>query len=153
MRIYFCGSILGGRQNAAVYPVIVRQLESRGHDVLTKHVAWPDVVDREQGLTAQQVFRRDMDWLAEADAVVAEVTTPSLGVGYEIAVGLQRAKPTLCVYRQGTALTKLIAGNTDPGMNVRSYTTEEELLRLLDAFLLTLGLAEPARPGPARLRP
>jgi hypothetical protein len=153
MRIYFCGSILGGRQNAAIYPVMVHHLESRGHQVLTKHVAWPDVVVREQGLTPQEVYRRDMDWLALADTVVAEVTTPSLGVGYEIAVALQLAKPTLCVYRQGTALTKLLAGNTSPGIAARSYATEEELLRLIDAFLQTPPVAGAARIDPAAPQP
>lgn len=135
MKIYFCGAILGGRQNAALYATIVNHLEAKGHQVLTKHVAWPDVVAIEGAYTPQDVYRRDMGWLAEADVVVAEVTTPSLGVGYEVATALHLGKPTLCIYRQGTAVTKLITGNTSPYITVQTYTTEEEALSLIDAFL------------------
>ncbi len=138
MKIYFCGSILGGRQNAAIYPVIVDHLEVLGHIVLTKHVARLDVLAFESPRTPQEVYTRDLDWLAEAGAVVAEVTTPSLGVGYEIAVALNLAKPTLCLYRQGTAVTKLLLGNTSPAITVRAYATERQLLSLIDVFLQCL---------------
>jgi hypothetical protein len=139
MKIYFCGAILGGRQNAAVYQVIVAHLERLGHQVLTKHVAWPDVVSAESSVSPQQVFRRDMDWLTECDAVVAEVTTPSLGVGYEIAEALHLRKPVLCVYRQGAAVTKLLTGNTSPGIRVAEYGSEAEMLGLVDEFLAAVG--------------
>lgn len=138
MKIYFCGAILGGRQNAAIYPVIVDHLESAGHDVLTKHVARPDVLASESAVTAREVYERDMAWLAESEAVVAEVTTPSLGVGYEIAVALSSRKLTLCLYRQGAAVTKLLTGNTSPGLTVTPYASVPELLAIVDAFLVAV---------------
>jgi len=67
--------------------------------------------------------------------VIAEVTTPSLGVGYEVATALHLGKPTLCIYRQGTAVTRLITGNPSPHITVQSYSTEKEALRLIDGFL------------------
>ncbi len=135
MKIYFCGSIAGGRQSAAVYPVIVDHLEASGHSVLTKHVARPDVLRWEDVKTPQEVFGRDMAWLRECDAVVAEVTAPSLGVGYEIAEALHLRKPVLCVYREGVNLTKLLTGNTEPGIAVLAYTSEAAMLGSIDAFL------------------
>lgn len=135
MKIYFCGSIAGGRQSAAVYPVIVDHLEAGGHTVLTKHVARPDVLRWEDASTPQQVFIRDMVWLRECDAVVAEVTAPSLGVGYEIAEALHLRKPVLCVYREGINLTKLLTGNTEPGIAVLPYASEAVMLVAIDSFL------------------
>ena len=135
MRVYFCGSIAGGRQSAAVYPVIVDHMEAAGHVVLTKHVARPDVLTWEEAKTPQEVFARDMAWLRECQVVVAEVTAPSLGVGYEIAEALHLRKPVLCVYRHGVNLTKLLTGNTEPGIVVLSYVTEEALLGAVDEFL------------------
>ncbi len=135
MKIYFCGSIAGGRQNAAVYSVIVDHLEAGGHSVLTKHVARPDVLRWEDASTPQQVFTRDMTWLRECDAVVAEVTAPSLGVGYEIAEALHLRKQVLCVYREGGNLTKLLTGNTEPGITVLPYTSETVMLAAIDNFL------------------
>jgi glycosyltransferase involved in cell wall biosynthesis len=135
MKVYFGGAIAGGRQNAAIYRVIVDHLESTGHDVLTKHVARADVLTWEQARTPQEVYERDMAWLRQCDAVVAEVTSPSLGVGYEIAEALHLGKPVLCIYRDGTALTKLLTGNTKPGIVVLAYASEAELLSAVDAFL------------------
>ena len=135
MKIYFCGSIAGGRQNAAVYCVIVDHLEAMGHDVLTKHVARPDVLNWEEAKTPQEVYARDMAWLRQCDAVVAEVTSPSLGVGYEIAEALHLAKPVLCVYREGTVLTKLLTGNTEPRIVVLAYRSEAAMLSAVDSFL------------------
>ena len=139
MKIYFCGAILGGRQNAAVYAVIVDHLEAMGHDVLTKHVARPDVVSSESGVTPRDVYERDMAWLAECGVVVAEVTTPSLGVGYELAEALRMRKPVLCVYRRGAAVTKLITGNTSPGLQTFAWSSEAELLAAIDRFLSEQG--------------
>lgn len=135
MRIYFCGSIAGGRQNAAVYRVIVEHLEAMGHDVLTKHVARPDVLTWEEAKSPQEVYARDMAWLHQCDAVVAEVTSPSLGVGYEIAEALHLGKPVLCVYHEGIVLTTLLAGNTEPGIVVLAYASEAMMLSAVDAFL------------------
>jgi nucleoside 2-deoxyribosyltransferase len=116
MKVYFGGAIAGGRQNAAIYRVIVDHLESTGHDVLTKHVARADVLTWEQARTPQEVYERDMAWLRQCDVVVAEVTSPSLGVGYEIAEALHLGKPVLCIV-------------------VLAYASEAELLSAVDAFL------------------
>ena len=32
-----------------------------------------------------EIYRRDIQWISECDMVIAEVTNPSLGVGYEMA--------------------------------------------------------------------
>jgi nucleoside 2-deoxyribosyltransferase len=98
-------------------------------------VARPDVLTWEQTKTPREVYARDMAWLRQCDAVVAEVTSPSLGVGYEIAEALHLGKPVLCVYREGTSLTKLLTGNTEPGIVVLAYTSGAELLSVVDAFL------------------
>jgi nucleoside 2-deoxyribosyltransferase len=135
MKIYFCGSIAGGRQNAAVYRAIVDHLEAMSHEVLTRHVARPDVLNWEQTRTPQEVYARDMAWLHQCDVVVAEVTSPSLGVGYEIAEALHLGKPVLCVYREGIVLTKLLTGNTESGIVVLAYASEAMMLNVVDAFL------------------
>lgn len=44
MKIYFCGSIRGGRDDVHLYQKIVRKLQSYG-TVLTEHVANSDLND------------------------------------------------------------------------------------------------------------
>uniref|UniRef100_A0A4W2F8K6 2'-deoxynucleoside 5'-phosphate N-hydrolase 1 n=1 Tax=Bos indicus x Bos taurus TaxID=30522 RepID=A0A4W2F8K6_BOBOX len=41
----------------------------------------------------------DLAWLQQADVVVAEVTQPSLGVGYELGRAVALHKPVLCLFR------------------------------------------------------
>ncbi|XP_076033617.1 5-hydroxymethyl-dUMP N-hydrolase-like isoform X1 [Oratosquilla oratoria] len=38
-------------------------------------------------------------WLKQCHVIVAEVTQPSLGVGYELGRGVEMKKKILCMYR------------------------------------------------------
>ena len=73
------------------------------------------------------------------DAVIAEVSTPSHGVGYEISYALRLRKPVLCCYKEGVPVSKMILGNDSPGLAVQSYQDEREALELIDKFLSGLG--------------
>jgi hypothetical protein len=138
MRIYFCGAIAAGRQNLPVYQYIVRRLTRQGHQVLTEHVADPDVLDRERALTPRRVYERDAEWMGAAEAVVAEVSMPSLGVGYEIACALMSGKPTLCLYRQGLEISKMITGNTSRSLTLAVWEDFPDLDRHIDSFLASV---------------
>lgn len=74
-----------------------------------------------------------MAWLQEADVVVAEVTTPSLGVGYEIGKAEEK-KRVLCLYREqdGKRLSAMISGN--PQIRVEKYRTIHDVERILKVF-------------------
>ena len=135
MRIYFCGSILGGRDNLAVYQHIVGRLQSVGHIILTQHVANPDVLQEERSSTARAVYERDMAWLRQSDIMIAEISTPSLGVGYEIACGLQRKIPVLCLYRHGLEVSKMVTGNTARNLQVQTYQDLAELDQHIGQFM------------------
>ena len=74
-----------------------------------------------------------------ATRCVAEVSTPSHGVGYEIAYALGRGKPVLCCYRRGTRVSKMITGNDSPGLVVRDYADLAEAVEIIDVFLAGVG--------------
>ena len=135
MQIYFSGSIAGGRDNLPIYQHIVTRLKSLGHSVPTEHVADPGVLAAERVVSPRDVYERDVAWIDESEALIAEVSTPSLGVGYEIGYALQRGVPTLCVYREGLFVSKMITGNPSPRLTVATYRGEDELDRHVDAFL------------------
>jgi nucleoside 2-deoxyribosyltransferase len=138
MNIYFSGSISGGRQHEAIYQHVVAHLQARGHHVLSAHVADPVALEAEKDLPPREVFERDTNWVKECEALIAEVSTPSLGVGYEIALAVQLGKPVLCVYRSGLRLSKMITGNTAPNLTVAAYSTAAELDEQVDVFLKNL---------------
>jgi len=143
MQVYFCGAIAGGRSDVAVYRHIVERLQASGHLVPTTHVADPDVLARESAVPAPQVYQRDIDWIEQSDAVVAEVSTPSLGVGYEICYALHRGLPVLCLYRRGLFVSKMITGNPAPRLSIAEYASLEELDAHLDVFLDSLAARPP----------
>ncbi len=85
-------------------------------------------------MTDREIFERDMDWLSSSGFVVAEVTSASLGVGFEIASALAMQKKVLCLYRvkEGKRLSAMIAGC--PGLEVREYSQLEEIGAVLEKF-------------------
>jgi nucleoside 2-deoxyribosyltransferase len=133
MRIYFAASIRGGRDDAAIYRQLIGELHRYG-TVLTEHIAHPDDVER--GMTDAEIYKRDMDWLAAADVVVAEVSTPSLGVGYELARAESLGKRVLCLFRPSSEgnLSAMIAGSTM--LTVAEYETVREASLAVGEFLL-----------------
>jgi len=133
--IYFSGSISGGRGDAAIYAHIVGRLQAQGHRVLSAHVADPRVLEREHGAAPRAVFERDVQWVRECDAMIAEVSTPSLGVGYEYGLAVQLGKPVLCVYRAGRRVSKMITGNPAPNLWVAAYAHEAALDEVIDEFV------------------
>lgn len=131
MRIYFAASIRGGRDDGEIYGQLIDVLRSFG-TVLTEHIARPD--DTERGLSDEEIYRRDLEWLQSADVMVAEVTTPSLGVGYEIATAEERGIPVLCLFRpsSGLMLSAMVAGA--PEVTVVEYGSIRDALGIVQAF-------------------
>jgi 2'-deoxynucleoside 5'-phosphate N-hydrolase len=136
MRVYFAGAISGGRENVPTYQHIVSRLKTLGFIVPTEHVADPLVLEREGPLSAGFIYERDVRWILESDAVVAEVSTPSLGVGYEVCCALNHGKPVLCLYREGLAISKMITGNSSPNLTIATYRDMTQLDHALEAFIL-----------------
>ncbi|XP_072689045.1 5-hydroxymethyl-dUMP N-hydrolase isoform X1 [Canis lupus baileyi] len=98
--LYFCGSVRGGREDRALYGRIVSRLRRFGA-VLTEHVAAAELGARGEEAAGGDrfIYERDLAWLQQADVVVAEVTQPSLGVGYELGQAMALNKRILCLFR------------------------------------------------------
>ncbi len=138
MQIYFSGAISGGRDDLPAYQHIVAHLQASGAIVPSAHVADPAVLSRESSESPRDVYQRDISWIEQSDAMVAEVSTPSLGVGYEVGYALHIAKPVLCLYRRGLFISKMITGNPAPTLRVAAYENLDELDAHLDSFLKSL---------------
>ncbi len=99
MQIYFAGSIRGGRSDAEIYHTLVTYLKNFGR-VLTEHVGDLGLTQKgDDGPDDLYIYDRDMQWLAVCDVVVAEVSQPSLGVGFELGRAVALEKPILCLYQ------------------------------------------------------
>ena len=140
MNIYFACSITGGRDFEPVYAAITTALLSDGHEVPTAHLADPNVTVLEGQVSGRDVYERNIAWIRQSDALVAEVSTPSHGVGYEVAYALGLGKPVLCVYQAGRPVSKMLTGNSHPAIIVKSYHEPEEAVAVIRSFLR--GLAQ-----------
>lgn len=134
MNIYFAGSIRGGREDKELYGEII-QLLSRYGTVLTEHISDKNLTEMGESLDSRKIYKRDVDWLSKADIIVAEVSTPSLGVGYEVAKAENMNKKIVCIYRnEGTKkLSAMIDGN--PNIIKKEYGDIKDLELLLPSLL------------------
>ncbi|MFL6245645.1 MAG: nucleoside 2-deoxyribosyltransferase [Thermoanaerobaculia bacterium] len=127
--IYFSGSISGGRADVALYQRLVEVLEDEGYRVLAGAVAAEHVGAGGETLHPPDICARDLDWLDQSDIVVAEVSVPSLGVGYEIAYATRTRKiPVIALYRKAFTqrCSAMIAG--DPGVRMIEYEDASAML-------------------------
>ena len=133
MKIYFAGAIRGGRDDVALYLELVELLRAYG-TVLTEHVADEQLTSRGESMDDRAIHNRDLTWLKEADCLVAEVTTPSLSVGFEIGKATEWGLRVLCLFRPNTgrALSALIAGSDR--VTVREYQDASQTERIFDEF-------------------
>ena len=138
MNIYFSCSITGGRDDQAIYQILVDFLIQNRHEVPTASLARPDVLSDEGTSGDREVFNRDVSWVKNCDALIAEVSTPSHGVGYEIALACSLNKPILCCYRKGRKVSKMLLGNTNPRMRFFGYSTPDEALAMVSGFILDI---------------
>ena len=108
--IYFAASISGGREDVQIYFEIINYLKNYG-DILTEMIGdknLGDLGEMGERLDDALIHDRDIGWLNDSDVVVAEVTTASLGVGYELGRVVERnlwipeysRKHILCLYRR-----------------------------------------------------
>ena len=138
MNIYFACSITGGREFEPVFQAIVNAMLADGHQVPTAHLAEASVREDEMIVSPAVVYRRDVDWIRAADVLVAETSTPSHGVGYEIGFALGLGKPVLVCHQAEKNISKMISGNPDENLVIRQYADQKQAVQVVRDFLAGL---------------
>lgn len=131
MKIYFSGSIRGGRDHQAWYDFIVKQISLYG-DVLSEFVADKSLTSYgTTNMTDEEIYNRDVRLIEESDVVIADVTNPSLGVGYEIAYAEKINKKIYCLYLkvEGKKVSAMIVGNKN--CEIYPYISESEIEEII----------------------
>lgn len=123
--IYFSGSIRGGRELQPRYQAVIQALQAQGWKVHTEHVGQKDLKEK---LLDDQIYRRDIQWIADSDFVIADVTVPSLGVGFEISEAVGRGLSTLCLAESGSNVSAMITGC--PDLTIAFYDNTEEAVEI-----------------------
>ncbi len=128
LKVYYATSVRGAGRDLDATRKAIETIRELGHIPLTEHLAEEKV---DKPLTDREVYERDMSLLKQADLLIADVTFPSLGVGYEICEALHQGKPIYLIAREGVRISKLVAGISQ----VRRYSDLEELASLIRQIL------------------
>ncbi len=125
MKIYFAGSIRGGRLLVDTYRQLIDWLNEK-HTVLSEHVGSTAITKTGEQKDVEYIYDRDVNWLKESDLIIADVTIPSLGVGVEIGLAQTLNKKIICLYNVNAdaSLSAMVAG--DPNITILRYTTVDE---------------------------
>lgn len=136
--IYFAGSIRAGRDDVPTYAKLINKLQKYGK-VLTEHVGdYRLSIGGQSFLSDKFIHDRDLYWLRNSQVVVAEVTTPSLGVGYEIASAISWRIPVITLYKRGEkVVSAMISGSG--GCRHFEYENVEEAYQIIEQEMAKLG--------------
>ena len=93
MKVYFAGSIRGGRSDAELYGRIISYIK-KTDIVLTEHIGSKDLAVKEKGVGDIDIYEQDTAWLRESDGLIGECTKPSRGVGDEEGDAARRRTPS-----------------------------------------------------------
>ena len=122
----------GGRERVELYEFIIKTTALYG-EVLTEHVGSKDLSSfGEKKRSDEEIFQRDISWIDEADMVLADVSSPSLGVVYEIAYAESKGKKIVCLYeeQEGKRFSAMIAGNSH--CEIYKYKTKEDVVQIIE---------------------
>jgi nucleoside 2-deoxyribosyltransferase len=140
-KVYFACSISGGRNHAHLYQDIINAIKKANVKVLSEAFADKTLtaeVGHTTELSVREIYDRDLQWLNQADCVIAEITQPSLGVGYEIGKAEELGKPILALFYEGSGrrVSPMVGGN--PKVTTVTYRNIHEAEQAITNFLQKL---------------
>ena len=134
MLIYVCGSIYGGTQKIDTYKSMISELEKNGV-VLNKQIADLNTIANEFFRNDEDIYNDLEEKLKKADIVFAEVSVPSLGVGYELGFADRLGKRIIAIYDENytNKVSTMIRGNKR--IRLIPYKNIEEILKNMKELL------------------
>lgn len=131
--IYFACSIRGGGDTSN-YRSIVDSIKTAGGNVLSEVFVNDAIQHGGSPLPSDEIYKRDIQMIHDSDAMIAEVSNPSLGVGYELAYAEKLGRPILCLLdiNSGNRLSAMVAGNEYN--SIGEYDSGDDILNLIRTF-------------------
>ena len=143
--VYFAGAMRGDRvvaDNMKAMVIFIR--DELKYPVLTEHVVKDQPIE---SLPAEEIEKRDINWLDTATHVIAEISGASTGTGREIEYA--RTKGTfgktpayiLCLYRadlkeKASPMIRGMDQKRYPNVTIAGYDTMDMAKKLIKKFLV-----------------
>lgn len=139
MKVYLSTAITRGRREyVEAVQKINHTLQALGIEVLNERVADPNFpyphTDRGQSM------REAWAWLEQADALIAEATISSTGVGCELTASQLRGKPVLLLFDAhfGFRISDWVIHNPDKNVKALPYKDSNEIEQIVREFVSRL---------------
>jgi nucleoside 2-deoxyribosyltransferase len=132
-KVYFACSIRGGG-DTSLYQAIVDAIKLAGGDVLSEVFVHDAINYGGSPLPSDKIYERDTQMIKDSDIMIAEVTNPSLGVGYELAYAEKLGRPIMCLFNV-TSTNKLSAMVSGNSYNTVTYTKPAEITAKVKEFI------------------
>lgn len=135
MQAYFTASITGKKQYLANYLKIIEFLTSKGYKVISDHIIkTTEGFIRPLGREERLRYHENLEsWIKNSDFIIAEISYPSVSVGYEISLALSFGKPILILHTEGDP-PSLLAFHKADNLICDKYTMDN-LTEIIDDFL------------------
>ncbi|HSD63684.1 MAG TPA: nucleoside 2-deoxyribosyltransferase [Ignavibacteriaceae bacterium] len=134
MIVYCAGAIKGDSSFKDNYREIIDIVKKNNHSALSElnpdfQSAFP--------LNEHQIFQRDIKWIEKSNMMIAEVSGPSIGVGFEIAYALYvREIPVLALYNlEVEKVSSMVIGCNSTLLYTKKYNNSGELNDIIKRFL------------------
>lgn len=112
MKIYMSGSIYGGIQKIETYKKLIKALKNYG-EILDDQIADENTIAKEGFQNDEDIYKDLESKMKIADIIFAEVSIPSLGVGYELGFADKLGKRIIAIYDEiyTPKVSTMIRGN------------------------------------------
>lgn len=128
MHLYYAHSIRGNHTPGERTPQeVIAKLHERWHTVSSEEF----YTDKNPNLSVQEIFSRDIKMIVESDCILANVTNPSLGVGYELGYAEAIGKPVVCFYQEllTDRVSAMVTGNPSfKTIGIQAITQIQEII-------------------------
>lgn len=134
MIIYCAGPIRGDVTYQKFYAEIIDHIESEGHTALAE---FNGKFSASIPLTDRQLYKRDLKWIDGSKLMIAEISGPSLGVGFEISYAIfQRKIPVLALVNSDVEnVSAMISGCDSPLLSITKYGNMDEMKTIITSFI------------------
>lgn len=133
-KVYFACAVRAGGDTSS-YKALLETIRGAGGEILSEIFVNDAIEFGGSPLPEEEIYQRDIAMIKEADVVIAEITNPSLGVGYELGFAEQLKKPILCLFNEASQrkLSAMVLGNHYN--TVVGYTSNSMPAEAIDTFL------------------
>jgi len=137
MIIYCAGPIKGDTTFQKFYLEIIDFIESEGHTPLAE---LNEKLTSTSPLTDKQIYKRDIKWIDGSKIMIAEISGPSLGVGFEIAYAVYYKQIPVLALANNTveSVSAMITGCDSNLLTVAKYVEVEELKEIIRLYIKEL---------------